>query len=214
MRWFLRFLLRRLIGLAWTLSMLLFAALSVMWVRSYLAMDRVWFDVRPRDRTDIGWGWLCLQSGKGGLGFWYNRIEVPDERPAGRTLELVHGKTSYVASEPQYPNEWDGVAAGAFYWENRHGRSPGQLPIFVGGIKCSVPYWAVWTITLPGTIGFSYVLVVRQRRRRRSLANCCVACGYALRASADRCPECGAPIASASAAAPDSSRGLKDDREN
>lgn len=50
--------------------------------------------------------------------------------------------------------------------------------------------------------GYLAVVVVRAafRRRREFLGRCranaglCVACGYDLRAAADRCPECGAPV--------------------
>jgi hypothetical protein len=188
---------RLLTGFRWTsltLSAFLLVLVSGLWVRSYFAMDRIWVDVHPADQPELGWGLLCLQSGKGGWGFWYNRIRAVDPANPDRPLKLMHGKTTYRAYAPQYPNEWDGASKGSFYWVNEHASRQGQLPIFVGQVVCSVPYWPVWLLTLPGTIGLCVKTTRSMRTRRRNRAHLCTACGYDLRASKDRCPECGAPF--------------------
>jgi hypothetical protein len=53
------------------------------------------------------------------------------------------------------------------------------------------PYWAAQlALTLP----LLYVLAIAKsawQRRQRRMTGCCIQCGYDLRASPDRCPECG-----------------------
>jgi hypothetical protein len=62
----------------------------------------------------------------------------------------------------------------------------------------SVPYWALALgTTLCGVLS-GWWLRNWQARRRLERAGLCPACGYDLRASPDRCPECGARPAPAS----------------
>jgi hypothetical protein len=56
------------------------------------------------------------------------------------------------------------------------------------------PDWALAVASgIPPVISLAW-LPARLRRRRRERAGLCVVCGYDLRASAERCPECGTPI--------------------
>jgi hypothetical protein len=54
------------------------------------------------------------------------------------------------------------------------------------GVIVMVPYWPVMLISLAGPT--MWLAGRRKDRRRRGL---CAACGYDLRASPQRCPECG-----------------------
>jgi hypothetical protein len=54
----------------------------------------------------------------------------------------------------------------------------------------AVPHWA---LALPLGAASGWGLWAARRRRRRAAAGQCLRCGYDLRASGGRCPECGTP---------------------
>ena len=69
----------------------------------------------------------------------------------------------------------EGGRANGEYWSNRD-------------VFLCVPYWAL--VLVPGAAG--WLIGRRPRRRRRRLRRgLCAACGYDVRATPGRCPECG-----------------------
>lgn len=62
-------------------------------------------------------------------------------------------------------------------------------PVFV---MVALPYWLV---SLPGLLGIFTMIRGALRRRSRRRRGLCLNCGYDLRATTDRCPECGTAVA-------------------
>jgi hypothetical protein len=67
----------------------------------------------------------------------------------------------------------------------------GAMPVTVAYETVALPYWLLQGVALvaatPGVIAFGI-----RRRTRRADPNRCRWCGYDLRATPERCPECGA----------------------
>ena len=67
----------------------------------------------------------------------------------------------------------------------------GRLPYYGSGRSCwclYIPFWLL-VLTCAAFPGHSMLLV--HRRRKRKKLGLCLKCGYDLRASKERCPECG-----------------------
>jgi len=93
----------------------------------------------------------------------------------------------------QYPNSGTTVhqKLGFFYCITRSGPKTSRAIL--------VPYWALlaFTLGLPAWQVLAWRYAARQSARRLRL-NLCPTCAYDLRASKDRCPECGSPIPNSS----------------
>jgi hypothetical protein len=61
----------------------------------------------------------------------------------------------------------------------------------LGSRYVGVPYWLLAGVTLPVAV---VATMWRRHRRRGPRAGMCPGCGYDLRATPDRCPECGAAV--------------------
>jgi hypothetical protein len=162
---------RKLFTLAAASSAVLCAAVCVLWVRSYWVSDSWERDV-PGTRVGVGsysgHVWWARKQYKGTIMF--NRTPgyhaIPTEAFATNTL----------------PPTWEFAG---FRWT--HFRLTGGLVLPFVSQEFRVPDWAVVLATgaLPS------VWLARRIRRQRRAAGLCPACGYDLRATPDRCPECG-----------------------
>ena len=197
-----RYILHGLTGL----SLLLCVAAAALWARAQRVMDvaelRVWHgpDDPPRRTTLM---FLCYRGSlelRVGRDAFYPAPPRRDEFRAARRAEPAWersaGPPRPYADPAVPPRGWAG-----FGWETMDAGLPSPASYFVGPVGgrhypmtyrvagVAAPWWAVVAATaaLPAAR-----LARRVRRGRRAGPGHCVACGYDLRATPDRCPECGA----------------------
>lgn len=123
--------------------------------------------VRVPRRFDVGWCYLTIESTRGSLHFV--RWRPDDPRP------------------PTLSREWPGVGlyrSGYGGDDVLHGGKP-----FFG--TATIVAIADWLPAAPLMAIVGVQLIARLRRGRPARVGHCRACGYDLRASPDRCPECG-----------------------
>ena len=191
---------RRLLNLVTALSLLLSVVVAAWWVRSYFVTDRFfhsWFAARG-PWTD--WVQDELQVGRGGVGVGrivQSEITPDYQRRMEALLLKVGGRPFFHEGlAPTYPNlKTTGKQPTlGFKYDAFENLIPTNTPRSAWGKEVVVPLWALfpWIAALPGWRGWRW-----WRRRRRYAAGLCQCCGYDLRASPDRCPECGAAPAAA-----------------
>ena len=165
------------------LSLLLCIGICALWLRSHLSRDYT-FAWLPWPADDVGRRYLKFDTDSGGGQIELSwRVWTASER---RPLRLRGGiaaddfyhrsfldvPRAYARSIP--PSAWNALG---FKWYRGPTHSSICLPYCCAAVLTSgLP--VAWTIA-------------RARRRRRVKAGRCLTCGYDLRATLHRCPECG-----------------------
>jgi hypothetical protein len=166
-------------------SLLLCIAVCVLWKRSYRMSEQVnW-------RNDGGWRVVRTASGN---------VEVTLLLTDWSAYPQLFHAPLYERDVPHPPvnylrlmgGNWDDVNSDwewrSFAWHQKRNARLGSLHA-----EGFVPFWSVAAVT--GLLPLAWVatrLRSRVRRRRLTDQGFCPACGYDLRATPDRCPECGA----------------------
>ena len=159
-------------------SVLVSVAVAVFWVRSYWVVDTFSWSNTSDDHM----------VGSGGGRLVYGDAHWPHGRVA---VWLRHdGVARDKAAWFERPEHGDGFRFGGFEYSKE------VLPYQMTGVWFYVPPWRLLGIPYGAVFALGLILPAtrlagwlrRMRRRRRGL---CVYCGYDLRASGARCPECG-----------------------
>jgi len=176
------------------LSAILCVATLGLWPHSYRGNTKaVWRSVNY-DEHLTDWTFVSIDSAAGYVCFspWRHRVEPVNwfsfEAPVTRhrMFDFVWG-----GDRPQWPG-----FSGRDYWgiQFRHFTEPYTPPQVYEGWAITLPYWLITPslVLLP-----AFAASRLAKRRRRSLHGLCVVCGYDLRASPGRCPECGMVVGTA-----------------
>jgi len=200
----------RLLPCISALSLLVCAVTVVLWVRSYLRTDLVTIVSTRVHRALSGGGGLFFQSlvFEREDGSWWNPSLPPLRQtidynswesaiprraaPRGWITAPYRGRTGLVGLS------WGGDLNRAVphlqsiskMREQTFNNADGKLVTFrLVGWQLWIPYWIVFVVSAVPPV---YLLTRRVSRPSDGVP--CRACGYDLRASNDRCPECGTPI--------------------
>ena len=164
---------RRLFTILSTFSLLLFVAVVVMWVRSYSTEDFLY--------VHSGRSNAQLTSSLGRLQFYPNALVRWGLAAVTPVQTGWHHHAQPVWPHPPIqgfrPAEYSWRLWGFRYWEPHRGMPCVQWP-----------YWSVALVMLVLPAARVRQWIKSHRRRRIGL---CSSCGYDLRATRGRCPECG-----------------------
>ena len=179
----------RFLAVASALSLLLCAATVVLWIRSY----RMWDDLnlqrhiqRDEHATSRSRG-LVLTSDRGTIEFYCYvvQFDVEDAEYEGPPPMFLHGPAIVRWQRPRR-TIWNQLGFESYASSGR----VVALPASEDERAWWAPHWVF--VLLFAALPTAHTLARRHAvyRRRRGLL-LCPACGYDLRASPNRCPECG-----------------------
>ena len=164
---------RILLNLLTAISLAFCIATSVVWVRSYWFYDAVLLEYGS---DDIGVASIGAAS-QSGASFYLLALRDPLDAPGAPTYldAVAHASFQHRHFGPR------------FHWD--------ASPLYSFGIngQLTLPLWTFVVL-------FALTPLVRMRRlslrRSRRIGMQCLQCGYDLRATPERCPECGTGSAS------------------
>jgi len=184
--------MRTWINISALLAVALLAALCTLWLRSYHVADAVswqrWHNVGGTYHGHFG----DVYSGRGVFRIDFLRLTTafPSSTSTARQWEWTRSDATHF----RLPRDTFWQRLGFGYISDSQSAA-GLRNATVTTRAYWVPYWALVTLASIVPLRWLLVALTRARRRRRGL---CARCGYDVRFSEGRCPECGAPLPAAS----------------
>ena len=187
---------RKLFTLAAGASAVLCIGVSVFWVRGYWVQEGRWFGWgRPSGQGSSSGYVLAVQNWGGRV--WIGLEVVTDADPRWwQEKHHVDGTTAFAKSITFAPSEQRKIGRLSAFRFARNEAAPSRSQS--GGYATRwahqdvrAPHWSVFLLTALFPVVWAASAVSRRVRNRGSGARLCSACGYDLRATPNRCPECG-----------------------
>jgi hypothetical protein len=192
---------RKLFNLAVAALLLVCIFTTALWIRSYWSADRVswtrfWYDgtvSRASENPKHFKNWtlytVVLHSERGGLRLFYHSSGGHDayfnpQRSGFKMRCEPPSRYPYAGASGIRPAFMRALGGFQLHHEREVDRTS-----YHRWLNLVAPHWALASVTLLTPLVWAY----RYQRLRRRVAKCiCAHCGYDLRATPDRCPECGA----------------------
>jgi len=186
-------LMRRLMFILLSaLSLLLFAATVALWARSYFASDEVghaWLNGRTCTIRE-----LLVNTSRGQISVQLIRVDETPSEFASHQARIGNARSLWRSGPAA---TWD---LGARIWNklgfgNRRRVGPATDGKTTWGREVELTYlFPAWLRALLFAVHPGCCIVLRIRAARRFGTGQCKACGYDLRATPGRCPECGTVV--------------------
>jgi hypothetical protein len=197
----------RLLKFLSALSLLICVAVCVLWCRSYWRADYLWFQTKDghafstiSSNGALQWkGLRDLRESSGGYGpplraKWTTRsLRSTDVNDLSVAILLLLDPLTFEDGGVPSPVALQRFAVGSAtgsYPGLRDGSSWSSFGPDYRYVYLVTPYWAL-ALAAGGAPAFRAASWWRRGRRRRTRLGLCTTCGYDLRATPDRCPECG-----------------------
>jgi hypothetical protein len=179
---------RQVLNVSAVVSLVLCVGTAALWVRTYSRREIL--DISLSRRPDptvkyyyqqFGISWIADSGGFSCWAYWQPRDKLELRAPLVSHLSLK--SMEYAWCPTRYARD---PVHGGFQFLLNYREYPMETPM---PLIVTVPLWFMFSGFLLATILCGTPIM---KRKRRASAGLCVTCGYDLRATPDRCPECGA----------------------